>query len=449
MATPVPPSDPGPGPSTPLRYALIVLDGLGDRPHPSLGGKSPLEAARTPQMDRLCREGTLGTVMTVGPGIAPESDAGVLGLLGYDPRTDSPGRGVLEAEGVGIRVLPGQVAFRFNFATIGPEDRVLDSRVGRSLTTAEATELAKSLTEANLLVRERIEVRVVATVGHRGVVVLRDLSGGRLSPEVSNSDPFYAKSGGLGHALRPTDPRLLSVEPLDASPAAKRTATLVNAFLSKVPTVLRDHPVNADRKRRGLLEGNHVMLRDAGTAPQGLRTFRERWGYDGAALTEMPVERGLALLLHLEDVYVGPVDPAHRVEGYRVRAQKCRELLDRHPFLYVHLKGPDEPGHDGDAPRKRDIVEALDEGFFGPFLEGLDLSRTRLLVSADHATPCILKAHSDDPVPVLLAGGPDWKPSTPGAPSPKFSESLAEQGPLRGLLGHDLLTHLFPRPASP
>lgn len=275
---------------------------------------------------------------------------------------------------------------------------------------------------------------------------MRDRKGGPLSPEISNSDPFYEKTGGLGHALRPTDPRVRVVVPLDGSAEARRTASLVNAFIAAVPRVLRDHPVNADRVRRGLLAANHLLLRDAGTAPKGLRTFRDRWGVEGAALTEMPVERGIALLLGLDDVYVGPVDPAQRVEGYRERARRCRRILETHDFLYVHLKGPDEPGHDGDAPRKRDIIEALDEGFFGTFLSGLDLTRTRLLVTADHATPCVLKGHSDDPVPVLVCGGPGWVPSSPrsgsGTPAPKFSERLAAQGSLGAISAKDLLSHL-------
>lgn len=432
----------------PLPCALIVLDGLGDRPHPDLEGRTPLEAARTPHLDALASLGTLGTVVTVGPGIAPESDAGVLGLLGYDPRTDSPGRGVLEAEGVGLRVRPGEVAFRFNFATVGPENVVRDARVGRSLSTAEATELAEALTRADLLGKEDVEARVIATVGHRGVVRLSSRPGGTLSPEVSNTDPFYEKVGGLGHAVKPARPQIRTVRPLDNTPEARRTADLVNRFVDRVPGVLRDHPVNVARRAKGALEANHLLLRDAGTAPKGLRTFRDRWDLGGAALTEMPVERGLAKLLELEDVFVGPVDPAHRAEGYRARAERCRELLQRQPFLYVHLKGPDEPGHDGDAPRKKEIVDALDEHFFGPFLEGLDLRRCRLLITADHATPCILKGHSDDPVPVLLVGGKDlFDPSRPGAPR-SFSEATCAEGPLRGLLGRDLLVHLFERGSS-
>ena len=132
----------------------------------------------------------------------------------------------------------------------------------------------------------------------------------------------------------------------------------------------------------------------------------------GASLTEMPVERGIARVLGLEDRYVGPMGP-DRDAGYRERARIARELLESHPFVYVHLKGPDEPGHDGDARRKKAVIEEIDRGFFGPFVQGLDLARTAIAVTADHATPCVLHSHSDDPVPWLQVGAGVAPPSKP------------------------------------
>ncbi len=144
--------------------------------------------------------------------------------------------------------------------------------------------------------------------------------------------------------------------------------------------------------------------RNAGALPRvPPASFEEKHGVRGAAVTEMPVERGIARVLRLEDCYVGPMG-ADRDAGYRERARVTRELLGRFPFVYVHLKGPDEPGHDGDAVLKKEIVESIDRSFFGPFLEGLDLSRTRVGVTADHATPCVLKGHSDDPCPFSSRG---------------------------------------------
>jgi 2,3-bisphosphoglycerate-independent phosphoglycerate mutase len=202
------------------RFALVILDGLGDRPHPDTGGVSPIEAAATPNLDALVARGTIGRVTVVGPGVAPESDAGVFALLGYDPVTDSPGRGVLEALGVGIELGPGDVAFRLNFATVDGTGGIVDSRVGRSLTTEQSRSLADALSRSDLLADEGIRAEVRATVGHRGVLWLHPTDGRALSSAVSNSDPFYEKVGGMGQARRVTDPRPLPVRALEPTPAA-------------------------------------------------------------------------------------------------------------------------------------------------------------------------------------------------------------------------------------
>jgi 2,3-bisphosphoglycerate-independent phosphoglycerate mutase len=437
-------SGPAVEPSVPL--ALIVLDGLGDRPHPATGNQSPVEAAATPNLDRLASMGEMGDVVVVGPGVAPESDAGVFALLGYDPVHDSPGRGVLEALGVEIPLAPEDVALRLNFATVDGDGSILDSRVGRSLSTSEAVDLARSLTNANLLAAEEVRAEVRATVGHRGVLWLHPWAGGPLSPEVSNADPFYEKVGGMGQARRPEAPRVLEVRPTDPTPEAARTARAINLFLARSRELLAGQRVNARRALAGKKVANGLLLRNAGALPRTpLPSFEEKHGVRGAAVTEMPVERGIARVLGLEDCYVGPMG-ADRDAGYRERAQVTRGLLRRTPFVYVHLKGPDEPGHDGNAPLKREIIEAIDRSFFGPFLEGLDLARVRLAVTADHATPSILKGHSDDPLPLVLSGA--GVPSTGGSPTTKFGESAAAHGVLGRQAGADVLRLLFHPPAS-
>jgi 2,3-bisphosphoglycerate-independent phosphoglycerate mutase len=425
--------------------ALIVLDGLGDRPHPDTGGKSPVEAAATPHLDSLVSRGRMGNVVVVGPGVAPESDAGVFALLGYDPEHDSPGRGVLEALGVDVPLQPGDVSLRLNFATSDGAGAVLDSRVGRTLSTTEAQELARSLTTADLLAEDGIHAEVRATVGHRGILWLHPISGGALSPNVSNADPFYEKVGGMGQARRPEAPRILTVQPLDGTPEAARTATAINRLISKSGPALTGHRVNARRALSGKKIANALLVRNAGAlAPRPIASFEAARGLSGASLTEMPVERGIATVLGLEDRYVGPMGP-DRDAGYRDRAMVARELLASHPFVYVHLKGPDEPGHDGNAVLKKEIVEAIDRSFFGPFLDGLDLARFRLGVTADHATPAILKGHSDDPVPFLLVGAgvaPD--PSNAGA---KFCEATAARGSLGARRGSEVIGLLL-RPST-
>ncbi len=420
------------------RFALVVLDGLGDLPHPETGGRSPVVAARTPYLDRVAAGGAVGQVVLIGPGIAPESDAGVLALLGYDPATDSPGRGVLEAIGVGIPLEPGDVALRMNFATAGGDGEVVDSRVGRTLSTEEATDLARTISQADLLADEGIHAEVRPTVGHRGVLWLHPTRGEALSANVSNSDPFYERTGGMGHAAAPTDTHPRTVEPLDGSAAAARTARALNDFLARVPAVLAGHRVTARRALRGAKLPNALLVRHAGRLPERPpQPFASRYGRAGAAVTEMPVERGIARLLGLEDIFVGPMGP-DRDSALRERARVARTAMDRHPFVYVHLKGPDEPGHDGLAVRKLEVIEAIDRSFFGPFLDGLDTSRARFAVTADHSTPAILKRHSDDPVPLVIAGAG----VAPHGGAAGFGAPPGPDG-LGMVVGRDVLRRLF------
>lgn len=419
------------------KRALIILDGLGDRAHPATGDMSPVEAATTPNLDRLGRAGQYGTVTIIGAGVAPESDAGVLSLLGYDPVTGSPGRGVLEALGIGAKLEPGDVALRLNFATRDAAGVIVDSRVGRSLSTGEAEELALHLTEARLVRDQGVEAEVRATVGHRGVLVLRTPEGEPLSPSITNADPFYTRVGGMGAAAakvdRPTRPAVAAVGP---DPAARRTADALNSFLERADARLEREPLNRKRAAVGQRVANTLLVRNAGTFPRpSLRSFASVSGWRGAAVTEMPVERGIAQLIGLADEYVGPMGE-YADAGYRERARVTRAAIERHPFVYVHLKGPDEPGHDGDADKKRRVIEAIDRSFFGPFLEGLDLESVRLAVTADHATPCVLKGHSDDPVPLVVSGaGVEAKRSGTG----KFSERTAARGSLGAVHARDVL----------
>jgi 2,3-bisphosphoglycerate-independent phosphoglycerate mutase len=425
------------------RYALIVLDGLADRPEAG-GSPTPLAAASTPNLDRMAREGRTGLLSILGPGVAPESDAGVLSLLGYSPEKESPGRGVLEALGAEIPLAVGDVALRTNFATVDGSGVVVDQRVGRNLSTTEASRLAQSITQADLLGGLGIRAELRSTVGHRGVLWLHPVNGGALSAQVSNSDPFYEKHGGLGQARAVQTPIPRKVLPLDADESSVRTAEAINTFLEQVPRVLESHPANARRALAGQRIANALLVRNAGALPVPPPSqFGARNGVTTAAVTEMPVERGIARLFGFEDEFVGPMGP-DRIRAFQERAKRTRAALQAHEFVYVHLKGPDEPGHDGDGPRKREVIEQLDAGFFGPFLEGLD-PETRVAVTADHATPVARRGHSDDPVPLLLWGA---QVEAEKLALGKFSEESCAGGSLGSRSAADLMPLLLGRTPS-
>ena len=212
----------------------VCLDGLGDDPNPELDGLTPLEAAHTPALDALAARGRNGTVVTVGPGIAPESDIAVFAILGYDPTEEHPGRGVVEAIGEGIDFDDGDLAYRINFAT-AEWPRILDRRVGRDLSSEESSALAEEVNTSLRLDGATFELR--ATVEHRGVLVLRPEQG-RLSSEVSNTDPAYRKEGSLGVALETFGDEIVRAAPLDPTPEAARSADLTNAFVEGAAAIL-------------------------------------------------------------------------------------------------------------------------------------------------------------------------------------------------------------------
>ena len=413
----------------------VCLDGLGDDPIPELDGRTPLEAADTPNLDALARRGRTGTVITVGRGIAPESDIGVFGILGYDPKDEHPGRGVLEAIGIGMNFRDGDLAYRINFATADwPE--IVDRRVGRDLSSDEAHDLAEEVSEKLALPAATFDLR--ATIEHRGVLVIRAEE--PLSANVTNTDPAYRREGHLGVALETFEPKVVACEPLDEGAPTRHAAELTNAFVEGSARILDASEVNARRRREGKLPGNLILTRDAGDRRPRLEPIRDRFGLSWGCFVEMPVERGIALVLGMEPVPAPRLDPKGfepaAEERYAEWATLAAEALHHFQALYVHLKGPDVPAHDGRAADKRDVVTAIDRAFFGEVLTRLDPSRTIVAVTADHSTSCLRMAHTADPVPLLVSGA---------GVAPDGSEAFGERACTTGSLGELRGIGILPR----
>lgn len=377
---------------------FLVLDGAADRPDAQ--GNTPLSMARKPNLDSIAVKGSLGMHYPLGKGKAPESDAAVLSILGYDPDKYYTGRGPLEALGAGYRISEGrEVAFRANFATIDPSTRtIIDRRVGRSLESWEAAELAKAL-DGMELGGGLGYARVIATIGHRAVVII-GVKSGRLSGDVSNNDPAYVRVGKVSVAVPNPSRRLEEVKPLrQGDEAAEVTARLANEFVNKAIDMLKDHEVNKARMSKGLLPANVILIRDAGDSLPKAPPISQLHGLRFGAVAEMPVERGIARALGM-DVEEVKLFNAPKEEILAERLEATLRLMNRVDVAYVHLKGPDEPGHDGDLNGKIKAIEDIDRYYVsGIIKEHLDEA---ILVTSDHATPWSLKAHSDDPVPVML-----------------------------------------------
>ncbi len=414
------------------RLLYVCLDGLGDDPHPDLDGLTPLEAARTPFLDSLASRGRNGYVTTVGEGIAPESDIAVFAILGYDPHDEHPGRGVLEAIGSDMEFHDGEVAHRTNFATQDGGE-IADRRVGRDLTSEEAQALAEEVNRGLVLETHQATFELRATVEHRGALVIR-CEEGPLSAAVSNTDPAYVKQGSLGVALETFPNRVAWAEPLEETDAARRSADLTNEFVRRSAELLDRSEINAGRRGAGRLPANLVLTRDAGDHVPRLEPIQKRFGPAWGCFVEMPVERGISLLLGMSPVEA-PLLGEDR-ERYAAWGALAAEALGGFDALYIHIKGPDVPAHDGRAFDKRDIIEAIDDAFFGTVLPLLD-DRTLVAVTADHSTSCVRKAHTDDPVPLLVTG-PGVSQDGVGT----FGEHASRDGKLGHLQGIDILPGL-------
>lgn len=411
-----------------MKIGYVLLDGGADRPSPQLNFTTPLEAAYTPKLDAVARRSNLGRVVTVGRGVAPESDIAVFNMLGYSFDEGYPGRGVIEAIGSGLEVRPGDLALRANLASAKGR-RIVDRRAGRNLTQQEAVRLAEGLNGIRL---KGVELEFRPTISYRGVLLIK--ADQPLSAEISNTDPAYAKVRGFGAAkLTVSGESVLASRPESETAAARRAADLVNEFTAKSVKVLSESAVNRERVREGKLPANCVLLRDAGDHVPELEPFEVKYGMKGTALVEMPAEAGIAKILRMKMIAV-----KDRNDMNEKAALFTRELREG-TVVYVHIKGPDEFGHDGDAVGKKRVIEAIDRDFFSTVVaQGGDV---KVGVSCDHSTPCTIKMHASDPVPLLIST--DSK-----GDGMRFTEKGARKGSLGTIRGKDVLRLITNNPVG-
>ncbi len=346
---------------------LLVLDGLADVPAASTSYRTPLEAARTPNLDRLAPESSLGRLIPVAPAITPGSGPGHLGLFGYDPLEVEVGRGVIEALGVDLDVAPGDVAARANFATLDADGRVVDRRAGR---ISDAENVARCELLADIREIEGVGVTVRPGKGHRFVVRFR---GPGLEGPLCDSDP-----GREGVEPRP-------VQPVSDSPATRHTASIVTRFLAEAGARLAGHE-----------PANGMLMRGIGGLPE-LDSFPARFGLTPVAIAAYPMYRGLAQLVGMTTL---------RTEnGPEAEFATYASVRTRYDFAFIHIKATDMYGEDGNFDAKTAAIEEVDAAL--PAL--LDTAPGVLAITGDHSTPVAYAAHGWQPVPVLVhaerAGG--------------------------------------------
>ena len=365
--------------TSPAKIVLLVIDGLGGLPRDG-SGKTELETAQTPSMDKLASRGNCGLLQTVGTGITPGSAPGHLGLFGYDPLVYTIGRGVLEALGMDFDLKPGDIAARGNFCTLDDKGMISDRRAGR-ISTEDAKHLCKLLDGIEI---DGVRVIVQAVKEHRLVAVFR--------------------GEGLREELNDADPQQTGVPPKEVSalvPAAERTARIVNRFLMMVRERLASHH-----------PANMVLLRGFSKKPD-FPTMAVIYKLKAAAIASYPMYRGLAKVVGMDVLPTGPTlsDELATLE----------QNYDNYDFFFLHVKGADAAGEDGDFNRKVSIIEDVDREL--PRL--LALNPEVVIITGDHSTPAALAAHSWHPVPCLLHSA--W--CRPDGLA-KFGESTCRQGGL-------------------
>jgi 2,3-bisphosphoglycerate-independent phosphoglycerate mutase len=394
-----------------IKFVVLIGDGMGDYPQEALGGRTPLEAARTPNLDLLANKGVLGRVATIPEGMEPGSDIANLSVLGYDPRTYHSGRAPLEAAGFGITLAPRETAFRLNLVTLSfpPSGEIImeDYSAGQ-ITTGEARVLLSAL-------KSEIgssEIKLYTGVSYRHLLIWQD------APEPMDSLPPHDYSN--------QDMRFYLERTGADAPAAK----LVVASWE----VLKNHPINQKRLKEGKSPANSIWLWGQGKAPQ-FPGFKERFGLEGSMISAVNLLKGIAVYLGIQPLEV-PGATGYLDTNYRGKVQYGLTALKERDFLFLHIEAPDEVSHEGDLAKKIAAIEAFDREVVGPLWSGLkDFPAYALMVLPDHYTPILVRTHTKDPVPFACYYSFRKERSGTGG----FSEPRASAGGIDYPQGHRLM----------
>ncbi len=398
-------------PPAATKYILLVGDGMADYPLPELDGKTPLEAAKTPFMDRIaaCR---IGRVRTIPDGMPPGSDIANLSLLGYDPSVYHTGRAPLEAGSMGVTLLADQIAFRMNLVTLdirSENDIRMVSHSSGDITTQEAQPLVESL-QAEMIIPG---VRIFPGIAYRHLLVWDN------GPETAVTIPPH-------DVLDQNISDYLNDEARNPIPSLIRQSW----------DILKDHPINTVREKKGLKKANSIWLWGQGRAP-ALPPFEEKYGLRGAVISAVDLLMGIGFYAGFERIHVEGAT-GYLDTNYQGKAERAVEALERLDFVLVHVEAPDEAGHNGNVKGKIQAIESFDQKVVGTVINGLArFDDYRIMVASDHFTPICKKTHTSEPAPFAWAGGKELESAPEG---PGFTEKSAEDSGLVFEKGHDLIT---------
>jgi len=402
------------------KILLIIIDGLGDEPILELGNKTPLEAAKTPNLDFLAKNGILGQVLPYfEKGKLPTSEDTHLALFGYNPKAFNSGRGVLEVLGAGQEILPGDVCLRGNFATVDKKMKILDRRAGRIENTEPLIEAISNIEVAENFSHlppraatrhsaiEGVKFLIKKAFSHRIGIVMR---GEKLSSEISDGDP----------KITGVQPR--QIKPKDKTKSAEFTAKVLNEFLGKAHLILKTHSLNQKRK----LPANYILVRGAGKLKKFL-DFSKKYRLRAGCIAGGTLYKGIGKYFGMDLIEVEGANglPNTNLKG-KILATK--NALKTYDFVFLHIKAADSLAEDGNFLGKKEFIERLDKNL-KPLIR---LKNVLICVTGDHSTCSLMKSHCKLPNPVLIFDNGRDKIE-------KFSEKECQNGKLGRIKQIDLI----------
>jgi 2,3-bisphosphoglycerate-independent phosphoglycerate mutase len=392
------------------KYVLLVGDGMADYPITELDGRTPLEVAKTPHMDRIaaCR---IGLVRTIPEGMEPGSDVANLSLLGYDATSCLTGRAPFEAASMGVKLKPNEVAFRMNLVTLDwrtDREILMVSHSSGDISTHEARQIVESLKKEMVIPG----VKIYPGVAYRHLLVWDQ------GPEMTETIP-------------PHDVLDHNMEPYLSDPHQNQIQDLIRRSWE----ILRNHPVNKKRRKKGLKEANSIWLWGQGRSPE-LLLFRDKFGLSGGVISAVDLLKGIGVYAGFQTIKV-PGATGYLDTNYRGKAEGALKGLEHLDFLFVHVEAPDEASHNGNISEKIQAIEAFDEKVVGTILRGLAVfDDYRIMVASDHLTPICKRTHSSEPTPFAWATKNELNSAPEGS---GFTEASASKSGIIFRKGHDLM----------
>ncbi|MED9995764.1 MAG: cofactor-independent phosphoglycerate mutase [Paludibacteraceae bacterium] len=400
-----------------MKRIIILGDGMADEPIAALGGKTPLQAAHTPYMDKLAQLGKNGVFSTVPQGFKPGSEIANMTVLGYDVRTEFEGRGSLEAASIGVAIQPGEMAMRCNIICV--EDGKIKNHSAGHISNEEAKELIDFLQEK--LGNETFTFH--NGISYRHLLVMK---GG--DKRINCTPP---------HDVPGTPVKDVMVEAL--VPEAQETARLLNELTLKSQELLKDHPVNLKRMAAGKDPANSIWVWSPGYKPC-MQTLSEKMGIaSGVVISAVDLIKGIGIYAGLQSIDVEGATGLYDT-NYEGKAQAAIEALKTNDFVFLHVEASDEAGHEGDVDLKVKTIEYLDSRIVKPIFEAVSTwdEPVTIAVLPDHPTPCAIKTHTNAPIPFII-----YNPLQAGDGVNVYDEEAAKQGDYGHICDQQFMQLLF------